>query len=407
MTPSTSSPSFLAKRASAIKGSPTLALVGIAKGLIAKGHDVISLTVGEPDWNTFPAVSQAGIEAIQKNYTKYTAANGSVELRNQIAKQTTKDLGLEFDANNISVGPGAKFVLYAAFYTLLDEGDECLLFSPYWVSYPSMIELAGGKSRILTTTAETNFKLLAADLDKAITPKTKAFLFCSPSNPTGMAYTEQELKDIAEVLRKHPQVVVLSDDMYNHLMFSTNKIAPHLLHVAPDLANRVISFNGGSKTYSMTGWRIGWAVGPKEIVKAIGDFQSQALGAPSSIAQYALEKTLVECEPEIHKVNVMLNQRMVKAMENFKSIPQFKVYKPEGAFYLWIDVSAVIGKSYDGKVITDSKTLSEVLLYQLFVATVPGIECGSENFMRLSFAINEDRMAEAIQRMKKFVDALV
>lgn len=400
-------PSYLAQRAKALKGSPTLALVGIAKGLIAQGHDVISLTVGEPDWNTFPAVSQAGIDAIQKNYTKYTAANGSIELRKQIAQQTAIDLRVPVDPSQVSVGPGAKFVLYSAFYTLLDQGDECLLFTPYWVSYPSMIELAGGTPKIVETTAKTQFKLLAPDLEKAITPKTKAFLFCSPSNPTGMVYTEQELRDLADVFRRHPQVVILSDDIYNNLMFSTNKIAPHLLHVAPDLASRLISFNGGSKTYSMTGWRIGWAFGPAEIIKAIGDFQSQALGAPSSIAQYALEKTLVECGPEISKVNIMLKERMESAMEAFKAIPQFKVYKPEGAFYLWMDISAVLGKSLKGQKVPDSKTFSEILLHQFHVATVPGIESGCEGYMRLSFAIDPKRMREAVERIKSFVDQLV
>lgn len=397
----------LASRAKALKGSPTLALVGVAKALVAQGHDVISLTVGEPDWNTFPKVSEAGMEAIRTNYTKYTPANGSMELRRQIAEQTKKDFNLPVDPSQIIVGPGAKFVLYSAFYTLLDQGDECLLFSPYWVSYPSMIELAGGVPRIVETTAATQFKLLAKDLDKAITPNTKAFLFCSPSNPTGMVYTRQELEDLAAVFRKHPHVFILSDDIYNHLMFSTNQIAPHLLHVAPDLASRLLSFNGGSKTYSMTGWRIGWAFGPTEVVKALGDFQSQALGAPSSIAQYALEKTLVHCEKEISQVNGMLKERMQMAMEAFRILPQFKVYEPQGAFYLWMDISAVLGKSFEGQPVKDSKTFCEILLHKFHVATVPGIESGCEGFMRLSFANDPTRFKEAVGRMKKFVDQLV
>ena len=397
---------FLADRAKALKGSPTLALVGIAKDLISRGHDVISLTVGEPDWNTFPAVSEAGIEAIKKNYTKYTPANGSIELRRQIVEQVSKDFGVSADPSQILVGPGAKFVLYSAFYVVLNQGDECLLFSPYWVSYPSMIELAGGVPRVVKTTAATQFKLIATDLEKAITPKTKAFLFCSPSNPTGMVYSKKELEDLAAVFRKHPQVFILSDDIYNHLMFSTNQIAPHLLHVAPDLAPRILSINGGSKTYSMTGWRIGWAFGSAEVIKALGDFQSQALGAPSSIAQYALQKSLLSCEADIREVNSMLKSRMLMAIEAFRILPEFKVYEPQGAFYLWLDISAVLGRFFHGQQVNDSKTFCEILLHKFYVATVPGIESGSEGFMRLSFANDPQRFKEAVSRIKNFVDQL-
>lgn len=397
---------YLAERAKLFKGSPTLALVALAKDLKSQGHDVISLTVGEPDWPTFSQVSEAGIEAIKTNYTKYTAAQGSVELRQKIAQWTELDFKIKPTPAQIVVGPGAKFVLYSSFIAILNPGDEVVLAAPYWVSYPSMIELAGAKPKIVMTTEKTHFKLLAADLEKAITPKTKAFLFCSPSNPTGMMYTEKEIKDIAEVLRKYPNVMILADDIYNHLVFESQQVAPHLLHVAPELASRLVSFNGGSKSFSMTGWRIGWAVGPAEIVKAMADFQSQALGAPSSIAQYALEKTILNCDNDIKNVSHLLRQRLRSAMDAFDKIPEFIVHEPQGAFYLWVDISKVLGKKINGEVVADSKRFCEVLLNRFFVATVPGIECGVEGFMRLSFATSEENMNRAVDRMRDLVDQL-
>ncbi|MFN7905683.1 MAG: pyridoxal phosphate-dependent aminotransferase [Pseudobdellovibrionaceae bacterium] len=397
---------YLAERAKLFKGSPTLALVALAKDLKSQGHDVISLTVGEPDWPTFSQVSEAGIEAIKTNYTKYTAAQGSVELRQKIAQWTELDFKIKPTSAQIVVGPGAKFVLYSSFIAILNPGDEVVLAAPYWVSYPSMIELAGGKPKIVMTTEKTHFKLLAVDLEKAITPKTKAFLFCSPSNPTGMMYTEKEIKDIAEVLRKYPNVMILADDIYNHLVFESQQVAPHLLHVAPELASRLVSFNGGSKSFSMTGWRIGWAVGPAEIIKAMADFQSQALGAPSSIAQYALEKTILNCDNDIKNVSHLLRQRLRSAMDAFDKIPEFIVHEPQGAFYLWVDISKVLGKKINGEIVADSKKFCEVLLNRFFVATVPGIECGVEGFMRLSFATSEENMSRAVDRMRDFIDQL-
>ncbi len=398
----------IAERAKLFKGSPTLALVALAKDLKSQGHDVISLTVGEPDWPTFSQVSESGIEAIKSNYTKYTAAQGSVELRQQIAKWVEAGFKTKVTPAQIVVGPGAKFVIYSSLIALLNPGEEVILSAPYWVSYPSMIELAGGTPRVVMTTEKTQFKLLAEDLQKAITPKTKAFLFCSPSNPTGMMYTEKEIRDLAEVLKKNPHVVILADDIYNHLVFESQPqgVAPHLLHVAPELASRLISFNGGSKTFSMTGWRIGWATGPAEIIKAMADFQSQALGAPSSIAQYALEKTMMSCDSDIKNVNHLLRQRLRSAMDSFDKIPEFVVHEPQGAFYLWVDISKVLGRNFNGQLVKDSKQFCEILLNKFYVATVPGIECGVEGFMRLSFATSEENMNRAVARMRDFVDQL-
>lgn len=394
---------MLSERAKNLKTSPTLFLVAKAKELQAQGHDVISLTVGEPDWPTYPAASEAGIEAIRKGITKYTAANGTIELRKAIAARIQTDLGLTYAVNEIAVTSGAKFSIFAALQMLCDPQDEVIIHSPYWVSYPTMVELADGKPVLVTCTEETGFKITAELLKKHITPKTKAFLFCSPSNPTGFVYSKQELTEIAEVLRQHPRVVVISDDMYNRLMFDGSNCAPHILEVAPDLKDRTIVINGGSKAYSMTGWRIGWAMGPQRIIQAIGDYASQSTGAPSSISQHAAVQALTNCEANIKETNVTLKQRLKSALNEFKTIPQFKVYEPDGAFYLWVDVRNVLGKSYAGVKVTTSKEFCQVLLEKIFVATVPGEEFGNPGFMRLSFAIGTERMNEAIQRIRKLL----
>ncbi len=394
---------MLSERAKNLKTSPTLFLVAKAKELQAQGHDVISLTVGEPDWPTYPAASEAGIEAIRKGITKYTAANGTIELRKAIAARIQTDLGLTYAVNEIAVTSGAKFSIFAALQILCDPQDEVIIHSPYWVSYPTMVELADGKPVLVTCTEETNFKITAELLKKHITPKTKAFLFCSPSNPTGFVYSKQELTEIAEVIRKYPRIVVISDDMYNRLMFDGSNCAPHILEVAPDLKDRTIVINGGSKAYSMTGWRIGWALGPQRVIQAIGDYASQSTGAPSSISQHAAVQALTNCEANIKETNVTLKQRLKSALNEFKTIPQFKVYEPDGAFYLWVDVRKVLGKSYAGVKVTTSKEFCQVLLEKIFVATVPGEEFGNPGFMRLSFAIGTERMNEAIQRVRKLL----
>ncbi len=394
---------MLSERAKSLKTSPTLFLVAKAKELQAQGHPVISLTVGEPDWETYPAAAQAGIEAIQNGITKYTPANGTVELRKAILERLKTDLNFEYAVNEVAVTSGAKFAIFAALQVLCNPQDEVIIHSPYWVSYPTMAELADAKPRIVTCDEKSGFKITADDLKKNINSKTKIFLFCSPSNPTGFVYTKEELQKIADVLKDYPQVHVITDDMYNRLMFDGSNCAPHILQVAPDLKDRTIIINGGSKAYSMTGWRIGWAVGPQKIIQALGDYASQSTGAPSSISQAAAVSALKKCEPNIKETNIVLKQRMQKAMTEFKTIPQFKVFEPQGAFYFWVDVTKALGKTLNGQKITTSKDFCQVLLEKYFVATVPGEEFGNPGYMRLSFAIGSEKMLEAIQRMKQLI----
>lgn len=399
---------MLSKKAASIKSSPTLALVAKAKELQAQGHNVISLTVGEPDWPTYKVAAEAGIHAIKTNFTKYTAAQGTIELRKAIAARTEADLGFTYNpAREIAVTSGAKYAIYTALQCLCDVGDEVIIHSPYWVSYPAMAELADAVPKIVDCRLEHNFKLSAERLEQVITAKTKVFLFCSPSNPTGFVYSKEELKAIAEVLKKHPRVVIISDDMYNRLMLNGTHVAPHLLQAAPELRDRTILINGGSKAYSMTGWRIGWAMGPEKVIKAIGDFASQSTGAPSSIAQAAAEQALLHGESDIKNTVVLLHRRLEAALQRMSMIKDLQVYRPEGAFYLWISVQKFLGRKYKGEVVQSSAQFGKIYLEDFFVATVPGEEFGEPGYMRLSFATETEKFNEAMDRMQKFISQLL
>lgn len=397
---------MLSKRAQNLKTSPTLFLVAKAKELAAKGHDVISLTVGEPDWATFDIAAKAGIEAIQKGMTKYTPANGTMELRKIICTQIKSELGLEYSPQAVTVGPGAKFVIFSALQMICNPDDEVIIHSPYWVSYPTMIELADARAKVVTCDEKTNFKITPELLENAISAKTKGFLFCSPSNPTGLMYTAEELKALGEVLKKHPQIIIISDDMYNRLVFDGTKVAPHILQVMPELKDRTVIINGGSKAYAMTGWRIGWGAGPEKLIKAMGDYQSQATGSPSSISQYAVGAAIPVSENDIAEVVKKLVKRKNAAIEYFKKIPQFKISQPDGAFYLWVDIRGVLGKKYQGQNVENDKVFCDILLEKFFVATVPGTESGCPGYMRLSFATTEELMKNGIDRMADLVSQL-
>lgn len=392
--------SFLSKRALRLKASPTLALVAKAKDLQRQGHDVISLSVGEPDWETAECASQKGIEAIQKGHTKYTPPAGIIELREAIAQQTNRDLGSRYKANQISVATGAKFSLFAALQVLLNPGDEVIVPSPYWVSYPDMIELADGKPVVIAGRPENYFKLLAADLQKALNQNTKAILINSPSNPTGEIYEKGELEELIHVLRRWPNVVILSDDIYNHLMFDGSDVAPHLIALAPDLSDRTLLFNGVSKSYAMTGWRIGWSIGPSPIIEAISNYQSQSTGSSSSISQMAALSALENGDTDMQNARKILKERRDFAIHRLRKIPGIKVNEPKGAFYLWLDVSAFTRPGFE------SRMLSEDLLDRQKIAVVPGIEFGCDGYLRLSFVLNQKRMSEAFDRMEEFFSHL-
>ena len=396
---------MLSQRAQNLKPSPTLALAAKAKELAAQGHDVISLSVGEPDWDTLECAKKAGIEAIQSGFTKYTPSNGIPELRKAIAEQTTQDLGATYSADDVTVTTGGKFVIFSALQCVIDPGDEVIIPAPYWVSYPVMVELAGGRPVMPVCDSRVNFKLTPEILQKHLTPKTKMLILNSPSNPTGLMYTKSELGALAQVLRDHPKVLILSDDIYNRLVF-TGELAPHILHAAPELKPRVLVINGASKTYSMTGWRVGWALGPQAWIKAMTNYQSQSVSQAASMAQKATLQAILKGEPDLKKSLVELKARKERAVQLLSQIPGFEVAQPDGAFYVWLDVSEMFDKTYKGRKIAGSSDFSSALLEDQKVAVVPGFEFGLEGYVRLSFALKESRMVEAIDRMKKFTASL-
>lgn len=396
---------MISKRAKSLKPSPTLALAAKAKELAAQGHDVISLSVGEPDWDTFECAKKAGIRAIEEGFSKYTPSNGIPELRKAIALQTSQDLGVTYSADEVTVSTGGKFVIFAALQCVIDPGDEVIIPAPYWVSYPVMVELADGVPVFAVCDEKVNFKLTPQILQKCLTPKTKMLILNSPSNPTGLMYSREELAALANVLRDHPRVLILSDDIYNRLVFS-GELAPHILQVAPELKPRTLVMNGASKTYSMTGWRVGWAMGPNDWVKAMNNYQSQSVSQAASMAQKATLKAIEEGAPELKKSMVELVERKNLAVELLSKISGLKAPSPDGAFYVWLDVRGLLGKTYGAIKLTTSSDFSAALLDSQKVAVVPGIEFGLDGYVRLSFALKRERMIQAIDRIKTFAAAL-
>ncbi len=398
--------SILSQRAQSLKPSPTMAMAAKAKELQAAGNDVVSLTVGEPDWQTIPVASQAAIEAIQAGFTKYTVVSGIPELKTAISNNTQETLGVKYGPKEITVGAGAKYVIFAALQMLIDTQDEVIIPAPFWVSYPTMVELAGGKPVLVSTEAKNRFKLTAEELRKAITPKTKMLLLCSPSNPTGIMYSKDELKALAQVLLDYPQILILSDDIYNRLVFTGEKVAPHFLNVAPELRDRMILVNGASKAYSMTGWRIGWGMGPEKIITAMSDYMSQSTSNATSISQKASVAALERGEPDVGQAVQTLKTRKDWFLNELTAVPLVKAVVPDGAFYIWMDIREVLGKKFEGSVIQNSKDVANILLEKYYVATVPGIEFGTEGYLRLSFATSQVQLKKAIERFQIFVKAL-
>lgn len=399
---------MLSQRAAHLKPSPTLALSTKSKELAAAGFDVINLTVGEPDWNTPKVACDAGIIAIQNGFTKYTPVAGIPELRSAIAQITSREIGIDFKPNQVAVGAGAKFVIAAAMQMLLNEGDEVIIPTPYWVSYPSMAELAGATPRIVHCGPESKFKLQPAQLETAIQEKTRMLILCSPSNPTGLMYSNDELTALAQVLRRHPQVVILSDDIYNHLVFNQEPLAPHLLRIAPDLKERVILVNGASKTFSMTGWRVGWALGPAEFISTLSDYFSQTTSNLASMAQKATIAALENQDAIVAEARSLLMKRMDTGFSELQKIPGLELFRPDGAFYFWVGIRSYFQKKDSrGQLIRDSKDFTKALLEQKYVAAVPGAEFGSEGYLRLSFAIQEQTFQQAAGRLREFCASLV
>ncbi|MDX8398403.1 MAG: pyridoxal phosphate-dependent aminotransferase [Mariprofundaceae bacterium] len=391
----------LSNRISQVKPSATLAITAKAAELRASGKNIISLSVGEPDFDTPKAAREAGITAIEEGFTRYTAVPGIPELRKEVAAKFKRDNGLDYAPEQILVSTGGKQCIYNLLMALINAGDEVIIPAPYWVSYPDMVLLAEGKPVLVECLADANFKLTAAQLEAAITPKTKMMFLNSPSNPTGMAYSAADLKALGEVLRKHPNIVVATDDMYEKIMFDGKKFAT-FAQVNPDLIDRTVTLNGVSKAYCMTGWRIGFCAGPIELIKAMSKIQGQSTSNPSSIAQKAALAALQGPTDELDEMVRTYETRRSWLVRALNAIDGVNCITPDGAFYVFPTITAWLGKKTpEGLVLNDDVMVCEWLLEAAGVALVPGTAFGSAGQIRFSYAVAQETLEDAVNRVAK------
>jgi len=397
---------FLAASLARVKPSPTIAVTTKAAELKAAGRDVIGLGAGEPDFDTPDNIKQAAIAAIQSGKTKYTAVDGTPELKKAIAAKFLRENGLKYETSQITVGTGGKQVLYNALLATLNPGDEVVIPAPYWVSYPDMVLLCGGTPVPVTCPPEKSFKLQPADLEAAITPKTKWLILNSPSNPTGSAYSASEMKALTDVLLRHPHVHVLTDDMYEHLVYDGfTFVTP--AQVEPKLYDRTLTLNGVSKAYCMTGWRIGYAAGRPDLIKAIAKVQSQSTSNPSSISQAAAVEALNGPQDFIPRHNEVFKQRRDLVVSMLNQAAGITCHRPEGAFYVFPSCAGTIGKKTpDGKVIETDEDFVTYLLESEGVAVVQGSAFGLAPFFRISYATATESLHEACIRIQRASAAL-
>jgi aspartate aminotransferase len=391
----------LSQRALSIQASPTLAISAKANQMKAEGKDVVGFGVGEPDMDTPDYIKAAGIEAIQKGFTKYTASAGIMDLRKAIAEKLQKENGIQVDASQVVVSNGAKHSIANVCQALLNEGDEVIIPAPYWVSYPEIVKMAGGKPVILETDEEDGFRVPAARLERAIGDKTKLVILCSPSNPTGTMYHEAQLRELASVLEKK-DVFVLSDEIYEKLIYSGAKHVS-IASLSQAMLERTITVNGMSKAYSMTGWRIGYAAGPKDVMKAIDNLQSHGASNPSSISQKAALAALRGDGSEVERMRAEFEKRRDVMVAGLNAIEGVSCVKPDGAFYAFPNVSRHFGKSLGGgKPIKDSTDFAALFLEAEQVAVVPGADFGAPDYIRLSYATDLGTIQKGLDRLKSF-----
>jgi len=396
----------LSKRLSKVKPSATLAITAKAAELRAAGKNIISLSVGEPDFETPKAARDAGIKAIEEGFTRYTAVPGIPELRQEIAAKFKRDNDLDYAPENILVSTGGKQCIYNLLMALIDAGDEVIIPAPYWVSYPDMVLLAEGEPVIVECLADADFKLTAAQLEAAITPKTKMMFLNSPSNPTGMAYSADDLKALGAVVRKHPNIVVATDDMYEKIMFDGKQFAT-FAQVNPDLIDRTVTLNGVSKAYCMTGWRIGFCAAPVDLIKAMSKIQGQSTSNPSSIAQKAALAALQGPTDELDEMVRTYETRRTWLVNALNAIDGMNCITPDGAFYVFPSITDWLGKTTpEGLTLTDDVVVCEWLLEAAGVALVPGTAFGSPGQIRFSYAVSQDTLEDAVNRVMEAVDKL-
>jgi aspartate aminotransferase len=388
-----------------IKPSPTIAVTQKARELKAAGKDVIGLGAGEPDFDTPDNIKQAAIKAINDGDTKYTAVDGTPALKKAIVEKFKKENNLEYTTDQITVGAGGKHVIYNAMMATLNDGDEVLIPAPYWVSYPDIVLLAGGKPVVMECNEKQGFKINPSDLEKFITPKTKWIILNSPSNPTGACYSENDIKAIAAVLEKHKHIYILSDDIYEHVTYEGFKF--FTIAQIESLKDRVLTMNGVSKAYSMTGWRIGYAAGPKDIVKAIAKIQSQSTTNPSSISQAASVEALSGTQDFIKKRADSFQERRDFVVKALNDIDGINCLNPDGAFYVFPSCKELMGKKDpSGKEIKSDTDFVQSLLENSGIAVVQGSAFGLEGFFRISYATSMENLKKALEKISSFCKSL-
>ncbi len=394
----------VSNRLDKIGESPTMKVAAKAKQMKAEGHDVVNLSMGEPDFPTPDNIKEAAKKAIDNNQTKYTINAGTVELREAIVKRIKEDYDLDYSINEIMVSSGAKHSVFNAIQAICSEGDEVIIPAPYWVSYPHMASLAQAKSVIIETTEETGFKITAGQLKDAITPSTKALILCNPSNPTGSAYTKAELESIAEVVREN-DFYVIADEIYDKLVYEGFEFTSFPT-LSEDLKEKTILINGVSKAYSMTGWRVGYTAAPVEVIKGINKIQSHSTSNACSIAQAASVEAFAGPQDAVEEMRAQFEERRNYIHEALNAIDGISAILPEGAFYLFPNISGLLGKSAGDIKITNSYDLSMYLLEEGKVATVPGSSFGAEGFIRISYADGLDNLKKAVERIKEAASKL-
>ena len=398
--------SFLSATLARVKPSPTIAVSTMAAELKAAGRDVIGLGAGEPDFDTPQNIKDAGIAAIGAGKTKYTAPDGIPELKAAIVAKFKRDNGLDYSAAQVSVGTGGKQILYNALMATMNPGDEVVIPAPYWVSYPDMVLLAGGTPVIAAASSQTGYKLTPDQLEAAITPKTKWFIFNSPSNPTGAGYSRDELRALTDVLLRHPHVWVMTDDMYEHLTYGDFEFCTPA-QVEPGLYERTLTCNGVSKAYAMTGWRIGYAAGPQHLIAAMRKIQSQSTSNPCSISQWAAVEALNGSQEFIARNNAVFKRRRDLVVDMLNEAPGLDCPVPEGAFYVYPSIADCIGKTSAGGVrITDDEVFATALLEESGVAVVFGAAFGLSPNFRVSYATSDAALKEACTRIQAFCAGL-
>ena len=384
-----------------IKPSPTIAVTSKAREMRAAGKDVIGLGAGEPDFDTPDNIKEAAIQAIKRGDTKYTAVDGTSALKKAIKEKFSRENNLTYELDQISVGTGGKQVLYNAFMATLNPGDEVIIPAPYWVSYPDMVLLAGGKPKLIKCSEKNEFKITPAELKKAISKKTKWLIINSPSNPTGSCYTKKEIEELSKILIKNKKVFILSDDIYEHITYDGFNF--FTIAQIKSLKDRTLTMNGVSKSYSMTGWRIGYGAGPKDLIKAMAKIQSQSTSNPSSISQAAAVEALNGTQDFIKTRSESFKERRDFVVKSLNNISGLSCVKPNGAFYVFPSCKKLLGKKT--KIKTD-KDFVEKLLTESEVAVVQGSAFGLDGYFRISYATSMDNLKKALDRIKSFCESL-